>query len=79
MDKIKYNCLNRITPKDDVKNTLKNNEKPIKQLFNDELNKVKRIKNEELKIKIKEYGKINRVSSELCDLLVKKICEYQTK
>ena len=74
-----YKCIRRVTTKDDVKNNLKNNEKPIKQLFNDELNKVKRIKNEELKIKIKEYGKINRASSELCDLLVKAICEYQTK
>jgi hypothetical protein len=51
-----YKCLNRVTPKDDIKNTLKRNEKPIKQLFECELNKVSTNNQKSLKSKLKSLG-----------------------
>jgi len=72
-----YKCLPIVIPKECVKNNLKRNEKPIREFFECELDKIKLRQIEELKIKIKEFGKLNRASSELCEELVKKICEYQ--
>ena len=77
MDKIKYNCLNRVIPKDYVKNTLKNNEKPIKEVFKYNIDKVSRFNSELLKAKIREFGKGNRSVIDLTDELIAVIEKYQ--
>ena len=70
-------CIRRVTTKDDVKNTLKNNEKPIKQLFKYNMDKVSRFNSELLKAKIREFGKGNRSVIDLTDELIAVIEKYQ--
>ena len=70
-------CIRRVTTKYDVKNTLKRNEKPIKEVFKYNIDKVSRFNSELLKAKIREFGKVNRSVIDLTDELIAVIEKYQ--